>query len=121
VREFLRHTWRALPDLEFSSATFARVPGEAKAMAHWQARATMAGPLDPPGYAATLDLVEFDGFDYHEYRDGKLSRLRIIFNMVDVGRQIGAMPQAGSKTEKAVVLLHSLQARLRRRANAKSR
>lgn len=117
VREFLRHTWRALPDLEFFEAKFARVPGEAKGIAYWKARATMTGPIDPPGYAPTLDRVEFDGFDYHEYRDGRLQRLRILFNMVDLGRQIGAIPAAGSVSEKSAVLLQSIQARLRRRSN----
>ena len=119
VREFLRHVWRALPDLEFVWADFARVPGEAKAMAHWKARASMRGPLDPPGYAATLDPVEFDGFDYHQYRDGKIERLHIIFDMADLGRQIGAIPPTGSLREKAVVMLHRPTARLRRRNNAK--
>jgi steroid delta-isomerase-like uncharacterized protein len=120
VRVFLRHTWRALPDLEFYWATFGRVPGEARAIAHWKARATMRGSLDPPGFAPTLDAVEFDGFDFHEYRDGKLANLRIVFNMMDVGRQIGAIPQAGSKMERGVVLMHNMQARLRRRVNSGS-
>ena len=119
VREFLRSTWRAMPDMEFYWARFGRIPGEAAAMAHWKLRATMLGKLEPPGYAATLGPVEFDGFDYHEYRDGKIARLRIIFNMADIGRQIGAMPPAGSKREKAIVLLQSAQARFMRRGNAK--
>jgi len=119
VREFLRHTWSALPDLEFYDVTIARVPGEPKAIFHWHARATMRGALDPPGYAPTLDRLEFDGFDMHEYHDGKLVRLRILFNMMDVGQQIVAVPPPGTLRERAVVFLHRLQAPGRRRANAK--
>jgi steroid delta-isomerase-like uncharacterized protein len=115
VREFLNHAWRAMPDLTFSVVALARVPGESKAIAHWLARATVTGPIDPPGFAATNDRVEFYGCDFHEYRDGKLARLRIIFNMMDVGRQIGAVPQPGSKLERVTVIAHNLQARLRRR------
>jgi steroid delta-isomerase-like uncharacterized protein len=115
ARAFFRAAWRAVPDLEFWSFIPARVPGEAKAMAHWQARGTMTGPLHPPGFAPTGGRIEFDGFDYYEFRDGKLARLNIVFDMVALGRQIRAMPPAGGLAERPVVWLQRLQARIARR------
>lgn len=114
TRAFLRSAWTALPDLSFVSATPARVPGEAKATAYWHARGTMKGKLDPPGYAPTNGAVDFYGFDYYEFRDGKLSRLHIIFDMLDVGRQIGAAPPRGSLLEKGSVLWQRFTAGRRR-------
>jgi hypothetical protein len=118
VREFLLHTWTAVPDLEFYEATPNRSPGENKAAYYWKARGTMTGPLSPPGYAPTNGPVEFDGFDYHEYRDGKVSRLRIVFNMMDLGQQVGAVPPTGSVLERPVVWLQKFKARGLRKKNA---
>lgn len=102
VREFLSSAWRATPDLEFrlTEGPFV-MPGEPKAAFYWTGTGTFTGPLDPPGFAPTGERIEFDGFDLHEYRDGRVSRLRIVFDMLDVSRQIGLMPKQGSRLEKA--------------------
>jgi len=42
--------------------------------------------LAPPGFAPTGKHIDFDGADFHEYRHGRVLRLRIVFDMVDVGR-----------------------------------
>jgi hypothetical protein len=56
--------------------------------------------------------------DFHEHRDGRVWRLRIVFDMVDVGRQLGTLPKAGSPVERAGAsaqrLAMSVQERLRR-------
>ena len=41
-----------------------------------------------------------EGGDFHLYRDCKLVRLRIGFEMADVMRQLGALPQARSRGER---------------------
>lgn len=120
VREFLRHIWAAVPDLTFYQATPCRSPGENKASYYWKVRGTMTGPLSPPGYAPIDGIVDFDGFDYHEYRDGKIIRLRIIFNMMDLGQQVGAVPLPGSMLEKPVVWLQRLKARGMRSKNKRA-
>lgn len=120
VREFLRHTWAAVPDLTFYEATPCRSPGENKAAYYWKVRGTMTGTLAPPGYAPTNGAVDFDGFDYHEYRDGKITRLRIVFNMMQLGQQVGAVPPTGSTLERPVVWLQRLKARGMRSRNKRS-
>ena len=80
----------------------------------WRGRATNTGPIDPPGLPPTGKRVEFEGADFHEYRDGKVARLRIVFDMADLSRQMGLMPGRGSMAEKALVAAARLRARARR-------
>ncbi len=68
-----------------------------------------------PGIPATRKRVEFEGADFHEYRDGKLARLRIVFDMAQVSRQLGLLPAPGSLGERAMVLAQQLRTGLRPR------
>ena len=102
VREFLEFAWRAMPDLEFRTIEGPfLLEGEPKAAFLWNGTGTFTGPLDPPGFAPTGAQIAFEGFDLHEYRDGRVCRLRIVFDMMDVSRQIGLVPSQGSSLEKA--------------------
>jgi hypothetical protein len=58
--------------------------------------------MDPPGFAPTGRRWEIDGADFHEYRDGRISRLRVVFDLMSVSRQLGVMPAAGSRAERAM-------------------
>jgi predicted ester cyclase len=78
----------------------------------WRGRATNSGPIDPPGVPATGKVVEFEGADFHEYRDGKVARLRIVFDMADFARKLGLLPHRGSVTERAMVLAQRVKARI---------
>ncbi len=102
VREFLASVWRAMPDLAFDlpEEPFL-LPGAPKAVLYWKATGTFSGPLEPPGFAPTNARLAFDGFDLHEYRDGLVSRLQIVFDMADISRQAGLLPKQGSAIEKA--------------------
>jgi steroid delta-isomerase-like uncharacterized protein len=116
VRAFLDHAWRAFPDMRFEMIDRPYVvPGQAKAAFYWKGRGTHTGPLDPPGFAPTGNRIEFEGVDLHEYRDGRVSRLRIVFDTMDVARQLGTMPKPGSRAEKAGAAAQRLGVRLRER------
>ena len=115
VREFIDHTWRAFPDLTFESVGGAHVASDGpRAAFWWKGTGTHTGPIDPPGIPPTGRRLEFEGADFHEYRDGKLARLRIVFDMSDLGRQLGVMPERGSAGEKAMVGVQKLRSRLKR-------
>jgi steroid delta-isomerase-like uncharacterized protein len=102
VRAFLDFPWRAFPDLRFETVEGPYiVPGQPKAAFYWRVSATHTGPLDPPGFAPTGKRIEFDDVSLYEYRDGRVSRLRSVFDVMDLGRQIGTLPKAGSPVEKA--------------------
>jgi steroid delta-isomerase-like uncharacterized protein len=101
VRQFLDYVWRAMPDMEFQLADGPFLsPRAPKAAFYWTGTGTFTGPLDPPGFAPTGARIAFDGFDLHEYRDGRVSRLRIVFDMANVSRQLGMLPQPGSRLER---------------------
>jgi steroid delta-isomerase-like uncharacterized protein len=105
VREFLEATWRALPDMTFELLDGPYViPGEPRAALHWRGWATHTGPLEPPGFAPTGRRWEQDGVDLHEYRDGRVCKLRIAFDMLSVSRQLGLMPAAGGRAERALAM-----------------
>ena len=115
VREFLEHTWRAFPDLTFDlvDGPFAH-PEQPKAAYHWSGTGTHTGPIDPPGLAATGKRMQFEGVDFHTYRDGKVARLQIVFDMAEAMRQLGTLPPAGSRGERVMVRLGNLGTKLRR-------
>jgi steroid delta-isomerase-like uncharacterized protein len=105
VREFLEATWRATPDMTFELLTGPYViPGEPRAAFHWRGWGTHTGLLDPPGFAPTHRRWELDGVDFHEYRDGRVCKLRIVFDMMSASRQLGLMPAAGGRAERALAM-----------------
>jgi steroid delta-isomerase-like uncharacterized protein len=114
VRRFLHSVWTAMPDLRFemTDGPFVR-PGELAAAFYWRGTGRFTGPLDPPGFAPTGKPLEFEGADFHEYRDGKVSRLRIVFDNMDVGRKLGLLPAAGSRADRAGATAQRLAMRLR--------
>jgi steroid delta-isomerase-like uncharacterized protein len=115
VREFLEHTWRAFPDLRFEQLGGLLLdPDAPRAAGHWRGFATNSGPIDPPGLAPTGRTMEVHGVDLHEYRDGKLARLTIVFNNADAFVQLGLMPPPRSGGERWMTRLANLQRRLRR-------
>jgi steroid delta-isomerase-like uncharacterized protein len=116
VRAFLDYVWRAFPDMRFEMVDGPYIaPGQPKAAFYWKGTGTHTGPLDPPGFAPTGKSVEFEGVDLHEYRDGRVCRLRIVFDMMDVGRQLGTLPMPGSRVEKVGAAAQRLGTNLRER------
>ena len=105
VREFLEAIWRATPDMTFEMLSGPYViPGEPRAAFHWRGGGTHTGPLEPPGFAPTGRRWELDGVDFHEYRDGRVCKLRIAYDMLSASRQLGLMPAAGGRAESALAM-----------------
>src|SRR3954447_23828237 len=113
VREFLDHSWAALPDMRFDLIDGPYLMrGEPKAAFYWRGTATHTGPLDPPGLAATGKRIEFEGVDTHEYHDGKVARLRIVFDLADVMRPPGGLPPTGGREERMLAKVTNLRGKL---------
>jgi steroid delta-isomerase-like uncharacterized protein len=103
VREFLGALWRAVPDMTFELLDGPYViPGEPRASFHWRGSGTFTGRMDPPGFAPTGRRWEVDGVDFQEYRDARIAKLRVIFDLMTVSRQLGVMPATGSTAERAM-------------------
>lgn len=83
---------------------------------------TMRDRLDPPGFSPTDSPIDFHGVERFEFTDGKVRRVELLFNVMELGVQIGAVPAPGSGGEKVGLLLQRIQARVaRRRARLRSR
>jgi steroid delta-isomerase-like uncharacterized protein len=122
-REFLHALWRAVPDMTFELLDGPYViPGEPRASFHWRGAGTFTGVMDPPGFRPTGRRWEVDGADFHEYRDGRICKLRVACDMMTVSRQLGLMPAAGSRGERAMALaqrgIMRVQQEYRRRRSA---
>jgi steroid delta-isomerase-like uncharacterized protein len=115
VRTFLKHTWTAFPDMRFELLEDPYRLGDNKAAFWWRGTATLTGPLDPPGFAPTGKRFDIDGADFHEYRHGRISRLRIVFDVNGASQQLGLAPAPGSRAERAAVTLQRLGVRFARR------
>jgi steroid delta-isomerase-like uncharacterized protein len=112
VRTFLEQTWRALPDLTFRVVDGPLMAADGKVSIRWSGTATFSGPLVPPGYAPNGARVEFDGFDLYEFRDGLVCRLRTIYDMMDLARQLKLAPPVGSRFETVTAALQRLSVRV---------
>ncbi len=115
VRAFLKHTWTAFPDMRFELLEGPYQLDDSKAAFWWRGTGTLTGPLDPPGFAPTGKRFDIDGADFHEYRDGRIRRLRIVFDLNGASQQLGLVPAAGSRAERLAVVLQRLGVRFARR------
>lgn len=116
VREFMRASVRAFPDLRFGEPDppALAITGDVFLWG-WYMEGTHRGPLDPPGFAPTGRAMRVDGFDQWTMRDGRIASYRAFYDMNDVARQLGIVPAPGSRAERGMVALQRLQARLSRR------
>jgi steroid delta-isomerase-like uncharacterized protein len=116
VRAWLGSIFRAFPDLRFEldGEPLVSLDGT-RVAAVWRGAGRMTGPLDPPGFGPTGQPTELTGVDVHSFRDGKLAHVLTITDLNAAGRELGAVPPAGSRREKLVVALQrAMAARMRR-------
>ena len=117
VRRFMEDSWRSFPDLRFSEPDppFLVEQDDRVAWA-WRMQATFSGaPFDPPGFAATGRAADLRGIDEWLMRDGRIAHYRAYYDANEFARQLGIVPERGSRAEKGMVAMQRLQARLRRR------
>ena len=115
VQEFMRTSFRVFPDLTFGEPEPAALAADGnEAMWAWTMRGTHRGAIDPPGFAPTGRTMLVQGVDRWTLRDGRIARYRAFYDMSDLARQLGIMPEAGSRAERAMAALQRLQALLTR-------
>ncbi len=116
VQEFMRISFRAFPDLTFSEPQprALAVSGDMILWA-WRMEGTHGGVIDPPGFAPTGRKMCVDGVDQWTMREGRIAQYRGFYDMNGLARQLGIVPEVGSRAERGMVAMQRLQARLRRR------
>lgn len=116
VTAFAVATFTAFPDWHVSvtgvpaisdDGVFAYVP--------WRMTGTNTGPIDPPGFAPTGMSFAIEGCVTRWcFRGGLIWRDRDIYDGTSVSRQLGLMPEAGSRGERMLVRMQRLRARFSR-------
>src|SRR5215212_2172860 len=94
VQDFMRTSFQVFPDLRFSEPDppHATVQGDLIAWA-WTMEGTFRGPIDPPGFAPTGRRMKIDGVDLWRMRDGRIDDYRAFYDMSDLVRQLGILPE----------------------------
>ena len=88
----------ALPD--FRMELVSSVEEGETVFARWKLTGTHRGVfngIDPTGNAITLD-----GMDQFTFRDGRMAANFVVFDQMDVGRQLGLLPPDGSPPDRAL-------------------
>jgi steroid delta-isomerase-like uncharacterized protein len=92
VREFIEEFWRGFPDYTVEPVERPLIASDSpRASFRWRGKGTSSGPL-ASGMAPTGKAFEHPGADFHEYRDGKVARLQILFDKLDPLRDLGLLP-----------------------------
>lgn len=71
---------------------------------------TMTGPLAPPGFAPTGGRLSFETAEFSHFEGGLLARHTVVLDMLDLARQIGAVPKAGGMADRLGVWMQNLGA-----------
>ncbi len=116
VRAFLESTWVAIPDLAFTHEGLVFVDASAtKTTRYWRGTGTHTGFWDPPGLKPTGRPIEFHGATFLESRDGKLCRIRVVYDVASIMRQLGVLPGRGSRAERLIITGTNVRTWRRRR------
>jgi steroid delta-isomerase-like uncharacterized protein len=118
VEQYVRAAFVAIPDLHLDKLEEWVTPGGAVIASWFRFSGTFRMPLTAPGLpslAPTGGLIELFGMDRSEIRDGRLARHQIFWDILELGRQIGAFPQRGTRAERFSRRLQPLAARRMRR------
>jgi len=112
VRAFHRDImFVALPDtrIEMIAGPYLALDGSGVA-ARLRITGTMTGPLEPPGFAPTGGRLEFETAEFSRFDNGLLAHHTVVLNMLDVARQIGAVPKADSAAGRLGVWMQHVSA-----------
>ncbi len=112
IREYFTMLFEAFPDFAFEivDATTYRD----RCAIRWRARGTFAGPGRFQGFEHNGAGVSIEGCDVFTVADGLITHADAYFDSGDIARQLGLLPQAGSKGEARLTTVANTGTRLRR-------
>jgi steroid delta-isomerase-like uncharacterized protein len=123
VRAFVRATADAFPDFHVEELGQPHISAEEPpALSRYRMTGTMLGPWEYSNLAATGRGIDVLGVDEWTFRGELMSHYRTYYDSLDMARQLGILPPAGSGADRAMAGLQHLHARfLRRRAAPEKR
>ena len=115
VADWVRTCHRAFPDYRFEEPEPGYIARDSpKAVVPWRMLGTNTGPIDPPGFAPTGRAIVLEGVDHWWFRDGLVARYRADYDSMGMMRQLGLVPERGSRAERGMAAIQRLGARVRR-------
>lgn len=118
IEQYLRSGFAGIPDLHLEKLEEWVTPGGDVIASYFRFSGTFAAKLTAPGLPAltpTGGRLKMLGMDRSEIRDGRLARHQIFWDIAELSRQLGALPQRGSRAERIARHLQPLTARRLRR------
>ena len=113
---YLNALYKAFPDQRLEVLDF-YLSADGRSVAdriYWGG--TMLGPLDPPGFAPTGQWVEMTAFGGFRFQGDQVSWFQAVFDMLDIGRQIGAIPPEGTiGSRMGIRMQHRTARKMRKR------
>jgi steroid delta-isomerase-like uncharacterized protein len=118
MRAFAVDTWATFPDLRLQAL---EPPCPSRqgdgAWVPYRMRGTMRGHWPALDIAPTGAALDFRGVTEWRFRGELLTRWDTIYDNLEVARQMGIVPEQGSRTDRLFTRLQHLRARRQRRAN----
>jgi glyoxylase-like metal-dependent hydrolase (beta-lactamase superfamily II)/predicted ester cyclase len=113
VRRYFSELFAAIPDFELEVLDLT-TEGERCAV-RWRARGTFSGPGSFQGLAPTGARLEMEGCDVLRVRDGVIFHNDAYLDGMELARQIGVLPAAGSTAERRMTGAANTRTRVVRR------
>lgn len=111
-RAWFANLFAAFPDFHFEILDV--VAEGDKAAVHWHATGTFNGAVRFEGVDPTGAKIDLTGCDLLTIQNGKIHRNDAYLNGAQMAQQLGAMPSAGSLSERALLAALNLKTRLAR-------
>jgi steroid delta-isomerase-like uncharacterized protein len=99
IAAYFQGLFDAFPDLRME--LLAAVEEDDTVFAHWRATGTHTGARFQ-GVNPTGKRMELHGMDRIVIRDGKIESNFVVFDQMEVGRQLGLLPPDGSPPDRAL-------------------
>ena len=96
---YFKGLFAALPD--FHMDLLGTVEDGDTVFARWKMTATHTGGQFN-GIDTTGKAVALDGMDHFTFRDGRMASNFVVFDQMEVGRQLGLLPPDGSQADRAL-------------------
>jgi steroid delta-isomerase-like uncharacterized protein len=116
VRAYFEEIFAAFPDFHLEPISMT-AEGDTCAV-RWSATGTFAGPGTYQGLEPTGATISIEGCDVVEAKDGQIIANNAYINGADIARQLGALPEAGSKAEQRLTSAANLRVRMGQKMNA---
>jgi predicted ester cyclase len=112
IAEYFEEAFAALPDFDMQIIALAEQGDDV--FVHWKLTGTHSGaPFQ--GIEATGRRIALDGIDHFVVRDGAVESNFVVYDQMQFARQIGMIPEDGTRADKGMKAAFNAKSRLMRR------